>query len=155
MGVSQRGCDLIMALIAIIVHLVFQSNPGHKTHHADILSQIPSTIIAILSKVNLDGQSTVYAICPACHCTYKPHFNHDSSIPIYLDCCSNKPKPYSETCNELLLEALGTHNTKKPIRPFVYHHFHDYLAGLLSKLDLEQLRDKSCDNLIDSLSQTQ
>jgi len=35
----------------------------------------------------------------------------------------------------------------KPIKPFVYHHFHDYLAGLLSRPDLEELMDKSCDNL--------
>ena len=155
MGVSRRGCDLLMALIAIIVHLVFRSNPGNETRHADILSQIPSTITAALSKLNLDGRSTVYAVCPACHCTYEPHFNHDSSIPIYPDRCSNRPKPDSETCDEPLLEASGTHNTKKPIRPFVYHHFHDYLAGLLSRPDLEQLMDKSCDNLMDSLSQTQ
>ena len=53
------------------------------------------------------------------------------------------------------MEASGNHNTEKPIRPFVYHHFHDYLAGLLSRPDLEQLLDKSCDNLMDSLSQTQ
>jgi hypothetical protein len=41
----------------------------------------------------------------------------------------------------------------KPIKPFVYHHFHDYLAGLLSRPDLEQAMDKSCDDLMESLDQ--
>jgi hypothetical protein len=40
----------------------------------------------------------------------------------------------------------------KPIKPFVYHHFHDYLAGLLSRSNLEQLMDKACDDLMESLN---
>jgi hypothetical protein len=153
MGVSRRGGDLIMSLIAIIVHLVYQNNPGNETRHADTLAQIPSSITAALSMLNLDGQSTIYAVCPNCHCTYKPHFDHGSSIPIYPNRCSNKPKPESNECGEPLLEASNTSKTTKPIKPFVYHHFHDYLAGLLSRPDLEQLMDKSCDNLMESLGQ--
>jgi hypothetical protein len=153
MGVSRRGGDLIMSLIAIVVQLVFRSNPGNETRQADTLAQIPPSITAALSKLNLEGRNTIYAVCPACHCTYKPHFNRDSSIPIYPEKCSNEPKPGSNRCGEPLLEASGTSKTMEPIKPFVYHHFHDYLAGLLSRPDLEQLMDKSCDNLMDSLDQ--
>jgi hypothetical protein len=153
MGVIRRGGDLIMSLVAIIVHLVFQSNSVNETRQADTLAQIPPSITAALSKLNLDGQSTIYAICPTCHCTYKPSFNHDSSIPIYPKRCSNKPKPDSNECGELLLETLEDSQIMKPIKPFVYHHFHDYLAGLLSRPDLEELMDKSCDDLMKSMDQ--
>jgi hypothetical protein len=36
----------------------------------------------------------------------------------------------------------------KPIKPFVYRDFHDYLASLLSRTDLEEAMDKSCDELM-------
>jgi Transposase family tnp2 len=153
MGVSRRGGDLIMSLVAIIVHLVFRSSSVNETRQADTLAQIPASITAALSKLNLDGRSTIYAICPACHCTYKPRFNRDSSIPIYPERCSNKPKPDSNECGEPLLETSGVSRIMKPIKPFVYHHFHDYLAGLLSRPDLEELMDKSCDNLMKSMDQ--
>jgi hypothetical protein len=40
----------------------------------------------------------------------------------------------------------------KPIKPFVYHDFHDYLASLLSRADLEEAMDNSCDNLMQALN---
>src|SRR6266436_317065 len=122
-----------MGLVAFIVHLVFINNPGNTTRHADTLTQIPASIDAALSKLNLDGHTTIYAVCPACHCTYKPQ-------PEYAE------------CHEPLLVQDGS-QTPKPIKTFVYHHFHDYLAGLLSRPDLEQLMDKSCDDLMESLNQ--
>ena len=143
-----------MGLIAIIVHLVFRNSPSNETRHADTLAQIPSTITATLSKFNLDGQTTIYAVCPACHCTYKPDFNRNSSTPIYPERCSNKPQPESGECHEPLLESpVDSSPIRKPIKPFVYHHFHDYLAGLLSRPDLEQLMDKACDDLLESLGE--
>src|SRR5882672_5568646 len=64
---------------------------------------------------------------------------------------TNKPKPGSNECGEPLLETSGVSRIMKPIKPFIYHHFHDYLAGLLSRPDLEELMDKSCDNLMESM----
>ena len=37
----------------------------------------------------------------------------------------------------------------EPIKPFVYHSFHDYLASHLSWKDLEEVMDKACDELQD------
>ena len=152
MGISRRGGDLIMGLISIVVHLVFRSTKCDEAQHADILTQIPSTITAALSKLNLDGRTTIYAVCPACHCTYKPYFKHSSSTAIYPERCTNKPEPDSNECGEQLSQVAcdGT-QTMKPVKTFVYHHFHDYLAGLLARPDLKRAMDKSCDNLMESL----
>ena len=38
-----------------------------------------------------------------------------------------------------------------PIKTFVYHHFHDYVASLLAKPGFEDLLDKPCDNLMQDL----
>jgi hypothetical protein len=143
-----------MGLITVIVHLVYsRTNHANDAQHADTLTQIPQTITAALAKFNLDGRTTIYAVCPVCHCTYKPSFKSGSLLPIYPERCTNKPKPQSGECAELLLQALTENGSSppKPIKPFVYHHFHDYLAGLLSRPDLEALMDKSCDDLMQSL----
>ncbi|KIM72661.1 hypothetical protein PILCRDRAFT_81703 [Piloderma croceum F 1598] len=84
---------------------------------------------------------------------YKPHFNHNSSIPIYPEKCSNKPKTGLNDCGKPLLETSSVSHITKPIKPFVYHHFHDYLSGLLSRPDLEELMDMSYDNLMESIDQ--
>ena len=38
-----------------------------------------------------------------------------------------------------------------PIKPFVFHDFNDYLAGLLSQSDLEGVVDQLCDTLMEQL----
>ena len=40
----------------------------------------------------------------------------------------------------------------KPIKLFVYHHFHDFVGNLLSPPDLEESIDKACDDLKSNLS---
>ena len=42
----------------------------------------------------------------------------------------------------------GVKTTKNPIKPFVYHHFHNYLASLLSCKDLKFMMDNSCNVLM-------
>ena len=40
----------------------------------------------------------------------------------------------------------------KPIKPFVYHDFHDYLPNLLSHSDLEFMMDKSCNKFMSTVN---
>ena len=42
------------------------------------------------------------------------------------------------------MQRTGKKDSWKPIKPFVYHSFHDYLASLLSWKDLEEVMDKAC-----------
>ena len=37
------------------------------------------------------------------------------------------------------------------IKPFVYHDFNEYLAGLLSHANLEDMMDRSCNTLMEEL----
>ena len=41
-----------------------------------------------------------------------------------------------------------------PTKSFIYHHFHDYVAGLLARPDFEELINQPCDDLAHNLSQT-
>ncbi|KIM72550.1 hypothetical protein PILCRDRAFT_31963, partial [Piloderma croceum F 1598] len=71
--VSRNDGDFIMGLINIILFLAFTGPGGEVTPtHEDIIAQMPQNIQQVLSKFDLDSRTTTYAVCPACHCTYKP-----------------------------------------------------------------------------------
>jgi len=164
MGVSRRGGDLIMTLVSMALFSGFMAGMvGRASQHQErILSEIPLSITEALSKFNFEGQSTVYAVCPRCHFTYKPEIKQGSSRAVYPEFCTNKPHPESDICNETLLETPpdkpddGPGNSpddrqRKPRRTFVYHSFHDYLGGLLARKDLEDVMDKACVDLTESM----
>jgi hypothetical protein len=136
-GVSRRIGDFILGVISIILRLTLPTND----------TAVPTSVRTVLSRFNLDGQTTLYAVCPACHCTYKPR----TSTPIYPSNCSNCPRPGRPICGKNLLEQSHD-STAKPIKVFMYHHFHDYLARLLARPDIEDVMDGRCDELMVSLT---
>lgn len=136
-GVSRWMGDLILALVGKIIELVAMKPDGNMDPlQARTLKQLPKTLHGALSRFSLDGRTTIYAACPACHYTYKPHAK--LGCQVYPEHCTNQPKPEAGPCGEPLLED------REPIKPFVYHHFADYLAGLLSQHEEEM--DKACDD---------
>lgn len=151
MGVSRRDGDMIMGLVNVILFLAFQQPDGIlQSRHEDIISEMPQNVSAALSKFDLDSRTTIYAVCPTCHCIYKPAFKTDSAVRVYTEFCTNHPHPESAECGERLLHR-GSDGMETPIKPFVYHDFNDYLAGLLSHADLEDAMDRSCDTLMEEL----
>ena len=50
---------------------------------------------------------------------------------------SNNIYPHSLSCKE---------ESAAPKKTFVYHNFKDYLAGLLSRRNIEEMMDKACDD---------
>ena len=52
--------------------------------------------------------------------------------------------PSSGDCSQPLLRCdTSNQESLRPIKPFVYHSFHDYLAGLLLIKDLEEVMDEA------------
>lgn len=156
-GAGRNDSDFVMGLLNILVFSAFDpSGLGNLApHQQDIISDLPNNIRGALSKFELEAKTTTYAVCPACHCTYKPHFIEGDSLPQYPPLCTNKPNFTSEECSEPLLrrDFSNTRGSSSscPIKPFVYHSFHDYLSGLLARKDLEQVMDKTCDDLAATL----
>ena len=157
MGVSRRMGDMMINLLSILVSWAFRDRQGNLgAKQSSILSQIPLTMETVFSKFNLDGQTTTYAVCPKCHYTSMPTLKPGSSIATYPTRCRNRPNPDSEICNEPLLvtnEDDEDMSCSKPLKPFVYPSFHDYIARLLSRSDLENYMDDTCDVLMDSIRQ--
>ena len=152
-GASRNSGDLIMGLLNILLFYAFSSDGDNVLDlcHWEILEEMPGDIHLVLSKFDFQSKTTIYAICPNFHCTYAPIFNPGDSITQYPSCCTHSPNAESALCGAQLLSNSKDNSASQPIKPFIYHSFHDYLAGLLSHLDLETIMDKYCDNLNNSL----
>lgn len=144
-GVSFTFSACILGLVRIIVDISYGATQG-PPGAGHILGQIPKDIRTTLKRFDLDGRTVTYAVCPQCHCTYKPHFRRRSDEPEYPSTCSNFVAPGSDVCGAELLVTKQIRNKTRsvPIKTFVYHDFKDYLAGLLSRADLERAMDDSC-----------
>jgi len=112
-------------------------------------AQIPKNMRTALQRFNLDGHTTTYAVCPHCSATFKPSGSPDQ--PKYPPFCTNRPLPGGDLCNASLLHDSDDGHSVA-IKTFAYHHFHDYVAGLLARPGFEDLMDKPCDDLMQSLS---
>lgn len=157
MGVSRQAADFIMSAISLVVYLVALNPDGSvDNHRREILSEIPVTITTALEKFKLDGRTTMFAVCPACNCTYDPIVLPGSNISSYPERCTNRPRTKScpeSTCDALLLEHEESPGmASKPIKTFIYYHFHDYLASLLSRADIEAVMDSACDTFMSSVN---
>jgi hypothetical protein len=142
--------DMVIGLLSMVVILVARNQQGSIDHHREeILLHILENIRGVLSQFNLQGKTTIYAACSVCHCTYALTKEIGSLKPVYPERCTNILRPREGQCNKVLLQPWDSSNTLyKLIKSFVYHHFHDYLAGLLSQLNIEKAMDETCDDFI-------
>ena len=153
LGASRRIGDFLLGLVSLIVNLVFKSvgSQAEVLRHRTS-AQIPKSMKTALSYFNFQPNTTVYAVCTACNCTYKPVEETAEALK-YPARCTNRPCLEDEPCGTVLVRDPDD-GCQVPIKTFVYHHFHDYLAGLLARKELETLMDKSCDDLQQNLSQS-
>jgi len=155
MGISRRDGDFLVKLLNMLLYLALTTGGPMHPHGKEVLKQMPQEIRSLLSKFDVESRTIIYAVCPACHFTYEPQFPNGPDSPTYPPTCTNIPHPEADICGERLLRDSvvdDSSETAKPIKPFVYHHFHDYLASLLSRKDLEFMMDKSCDEFMSTIN---
>ena len=149
-GGSRSHGDFLMALFSMGFHWAFQppNSQPMDIHHQATIAQMPINIREALSQFNIEINTVVYAVCPNCHFTYSPQLALGDRTPKYPSHCMHQPTLESDMCGQLLLRHSQSDLHKpQPIKPFVYYSFHDYLATLLSRKDLEGLMDKACNDL--------
>lgn len=150
-GIGCRHGEFLMGVLSLILSLAMEANnTDSQSRRQTTLAQIPWSMDTALSRFKLDAQTTSYAVCPACNCTYKPRASLTSSRAQYPMNYTNRPIPEDGPCGEPLLQCSAD-GQLEPIKTFLYHHFHDYLTGLLSCPDLEALMDRPCDDLLASI----
>ena len=146
-GLSRRTGEFILGIVLIVLSLAFklfgESVESLRDH---VLAQIPTNMNTALRRFNLVTRTTTYAVCPRCSSIFKP-LGMSLDEPTYPTRCTNRPFPGDDLCDAPLLH--DGHST--PIKSFVYHHFHDYVASLLAKPGFEDLLDKPCDGVMQDL----
>ncbi|KAF8226799.1 hypothetical protein L208DRAFT_1300056, partial [Tricholoma matsutake] len=92
-GISQSDGSGLLGFLSIYGwHLLHLGGAQSTTEQLGALSAIPATITSLESKVNLQGRTTEYAVCPECHQNYDP----SQTEPIYPSHCSNTPDSGAE-----------------------------------------------------------
>ena len=100
MGISHWDGDFLLKLLNMLLYLAFTKGGPLQPHGEEVLKQMPQEIRNLLSKFDLESRTIVYAVCPACHCTYEPQFPNGPDSPIYPPTCTNIPHPEAEVCRE-------------------------------------------------------
>ena len=150
LGMSRRISNFLLGIATLIINLAFKSvglEVEVLRNHTSV--QIPKSMKTTLSYFNLQPRTTIYTVCMTCNCTYKP-VDAMGDVLRYPARCTNCPCPEDGPCDTILVHDQDTCHI--PIKTFVYHHFHNYVAGLLTREDLEPLMDKTCDDLQQNLS---
>ena len=132
---QQKQWDFFMGVLNILIFQALQTFSGWllDSHHEHTITQLPGSIWAALSKFDIDTKPIVYTVCQKCHCTYPLQTSLGESTAKYPLHCTNCPTPSSDECGQPLLRCdKSNQKSSKPIKPFVYHSFHNYLASLLS-----------------------
>jgi len=156
-GGSRAHGDFLVAILSMGFYWAFQPLNGTPMdiRHQATIADMPSNIRDAILQFDIESKTVIYAVCPTCHFTYAPRFALGDHTPQYPTHCTHHPTPESGQCGQPLLRRNKSDSHKsQPIKPFVYHSFHDYLASLLSRKDLEGMMDKACDDLHDASGQS-
>jgi hypothetical protein len=136
LGVSTNSCNFIIGAVMMMIKMAMATQPTKNSHGEDsyngnqtsILNQLPTSLYTALNQFNIDGHTTMYAMCPSCNFTHKPAYDCISAIACYPDHCVHRIVKHdgSSVCGTSLLEM---HNSQlQPIKPYQVASFSDYLA---------------------------
>ncbi|KAJ7478508.1 hypothetical protein FB451DRAFT_1172840 [Mycena latifolia] len=140
-GIATDLCNFIIQTVTMIIKCTMslhmkmnvEGTESYGLNQEDILKQLPSSLYAVLNSFNIDGQTTIYAVCPSCHHMHLP-INADSAIPVYPSRCMNHMlrKDGIEACATELVEKRQGHLW--PIKTFLSASFIDDKACILARL---------------------
>jgi hypothetical protein len=158
-GLRAEACAFIIHAAIMMVKLAMATGLAaqpelESKYSADqefVLNQLPTSLFTALSKFNIDGDATLYAVCPSCNYTHQPSYDAISANLSYPSHCLNKlaGEDGFQTCGTALLE--NHNNQPRPIKPYLVSSFREYLVRLLANKSTEQLCDSACDNALTSL----
>lgn len=147
--VGRRGCNFILSTLTYMLQLAFlHSKTALGAREQKLLSDLAADVRTPAQKFHLDGQNTIYAVCPnaECHQTYKPSFDEHSQIPRYPLRCTRSLRT-GHCCGEMLTRPKHVLDSiiQAPIKTFVYFDFKDWMANILSRSGFEDMMDSAWD----------
>ncbi|KAJ3990824.1 hypothetical protein F5050DRAFT_1881956 [Lentinula boryana] len=109
-----------------------------------IISDMPTSLIDALKRLDIDGHFDLYTVCPECSYTNRAHALHGKeTFYDFPDTCSNDVvgEVGKSRCSASLLKTRRD-GTVQPIKPYLVTSLSDYLARCLSDSTfVEQSKD--------------
>lgn len=151
LGFSRRGCYWLFSMTEFIIQTTYYKaieNTTLSPYFQAVLSGFPRDVRTATAKFNLEPKTTVYAVCPKCHTTYKPAY--DGHIAIYQERCNFRR--YTSRCGELLVrpKTIRGFRVNVPIKTFISFDFKDWIASLLARPGYEEMMDGAWQRIAES-----
>ncbi|KAL1740875.1 hypothetical protein HDZ31DRAFT_46592, partial [Schizophyllum fasciatum] len=86
-GTSRQGAGLVLKMTKLYGYSLTLLAGGPNILQQQALRQTPEDVRTIEKRINLGIRTVPYAVCPSCHCTYKPTYEPTSSAPLYPKHC--------------------------------------------------------------------
>lgn len=153
LNVGRRHSDFIIRSLSHLVSLTLLRCRNGTLNPLDqnLIDQIPTSIEGALQRFNLGTKSLVtFAICENCDYTHPPTFKLGSDRPIYPRICG-AVEASRECTQELTHLQPGSNDMYIPRKIYKYYPLREYVAGLLSRPDIESILDLPLDETLASL----
>ncbi|KAK0215268.1 hypothetical protein EDD85DRAFT_962808 [Armillaria nabsnona] len=155
MGMRESWCNFIIGVVAMttcqsIATGLKMDKEGKEDFGAtqkNVLKQLPTSLYGALQALQLDGETTLYAVCPVCSFCHKgePSLSTSSAFPAQ---CTRLIPGHSELeiCGAELLEHC--HGGFQPKKPFLLASLQEYIAKSLLDPEIERFCDQACDDAL-------
>ncbi|KAJ7064178.1 hypothetical protein C8F01DRAFT_1275430 [Mycena amicta] len=150
LGLARKPVNFIIDYMRFLIKLAFRVHSlstttsiedlGYGSVEDDIIGQLPTSLYNSMNQLKLEGKTTLYAVCPACHHLHAPTVSPTKAKEIWISQCENVVVGAEgrSTCRTSLLD-----HHRHPLKSFLSPSFLDYVARLLSNPELEELIEKS------------
>jgi len=144
----RRGCTWLFSMCSYIIEVTAEQakvSGALLTFFQKLVKFFPRDVRAPTNGFHLDGECTIYAVCPKCRETYKP--GGDKGMPIYPQRCTSSR--YSNRCREVLVrpKKIRDRQVLLPILSYVVFDMPDWMAGLMAREGYEAMMDKAWDRM--------
>ncbi|KAJ3833755.1 hypothetical protein F5878DRAFT_665383 [Lentinula raphanica] len=138
-GLGRRGSNFLLKTARLFGYsLTYLQQGGPNYQQQAALSSIPDDVRGLEQKFNLDVETTVFAVCPRCNCTYEPTLLPSSSDPSYPSRCTFRSTTVSDPCNEDLVSE------GQPIKTFEFYSFLDWFGRFLALPGIGKYSEAFC-----------
>ncbi|KAI5891921.1 uncharacterized protein SCHCODRAFT_02503420 [Schizophyllum commune H4-8] len=138
-GTSRQGAGLVLKMTKLYGYSLTLLAGGPNILQQQALRQTPEDVRTIEKRINLGIRTVPYAVCPSCHCTYKPTYAPTSSAPLYPKHCREDLNDGSERLCGSALVVDGS-----PIKVFEYHPFFEWFGRFIALPGIQDHGDQFC-----------
>jgi len=137
---ARPSCNFALRILKCLLQCALENDGNLTDSHKRLLKDFPADIRSVRKAFDIEPTITIYAACPKCCFTHKPT-RTKSGIDIYPSRCQYVRYKGHRNCGARITKQTVQHglSVRTPIRPFAYHSFPAFVAGLVSRPGVEDM----------------